>query len=123
MDIIELENMEFYSYHGVMAEEQKIGGHYLVNLSLELDLSRPAKTDKLEDTVNYAQVYHLIKKQMQKKARLIEHVADNIVSIILNEFPVVKRLSVKVSKINPPVNGDLQKVSVILHRERTKIFP
>jgi len=118
MSIIELENMEFYSYHGCFKEEQVVGNHFTIDLSIETDTSKAQLSDSLHDTVNYQQVYGIVKSEMEKKSKLLEHVADRILSSLFNEFNAINKATVKVSKVNPPMGGKIQKVSVKLSRER-----
>jgi dihydroneopterin aldolase len=121
MAIIELENMEFYSYHGHFREEQVVGNHFLIDLRFETDTSRAQHSDQLTDTVNYQVVYTLVKNEMAKKSKLLEHVAQRILNAIFNEFEGISEASVKVSKLNPPMGGKIQKVSVTLSRKRDAI--
>ena len=114
MSSITLENMEFYAYHGCFAEEQIIGTRFLVDLFLETDTSEAESSDDLSKTVNYQEVYLLVKKEMEQKSKLLEHVARRILEEIALEYPQVKSARVKVSKMNPPLGGKLERVSVEL---------
>ncbi|QKG80950.1 dihydroneopterin aldolase [Tenuifilum thalassicum] len=116
MALIEIENMEFYAFHGCFKEEQVVGNQFLVNISFETDTSKAQKTDNLNDTVNYQVVYNLVKAEMQKTSKLLEHVAERITSAVKLEFPEIKSIKVKVSKLNPPMGGKIEKVSVTLNR-------
>ena len=109
-----LENMEFFAYHGCFAEEQIIGNRFIVNLSIETDTSAAELSDHLHDTVNYQAVYSLVKKEMEIKSKLLEHVASRIGRAVKNTYPQILRLVVKVSKTNPPLGGKLENVSVQL---------
>lgn len=117
MAIIEIENMEFYAYHGCYKEEQVVGNQFQVSILIEVDTQAAQLTDNLNDTVNYQVVYNLIKEEMQQKSKLLEHVAERIVSVIHNNFKNVERVWVKVSKLNPPLGGKVEKVSVSLERK------
>ncbi len=116
MAIIEIENMEFYAYHGCYREEQVVGNQFQVSILLEADTEVAQNSDNLNDTVNYQVVYNLIKAEMQQKSKLLEHVAERIVSAIHENFKEVKRIWVKVSKLNPPLGGKIEKVSVSVER-------
>ncbi len=118
MSIIELENMEFYSYHGCFKEEQVVGNHFTIDLSIKTDTSKAQISDNLQDTVNYQKVYSLVKREMENKSKLLEHVAERILSSLLIEFESVESATIKVSKLNPPMGGKIQKVSVTLSKER-----
>lgn len=114
MAIIEIENMEFYAYHGCFKEEQVVGNQFQVSILIEADTQAAQKSDNINDTVNYQVVYNLIKEEMQQKSKLLEHVAERIVSSVHESFKEVKRVWVKVSKLNPPLGGKVEKVSVSL---------
>ncbi len=114
MATITLEGMEFYAYHGCFKEEQIIGTRFLVDLFLETDTSEAEKTDDLSSTVNYQAVYLLVKKEMEQKSKLLEHVARRILEQIMLNYPQVKSAKVKVSKMNPPLGGKVERVSLVL---------
>lgn len=109
--------MEFYAYHGCYKEEQVVGNHFQVSILIEVETQAAQLNDNLNDTVNYQVVYNLIKEEMQLKSKLLEHVAERIVSAIHNNFKNVERVWVKVSKLNPPLGGKVEKVSVSLERK------
>lgn len=108
--------MEFFSYHGCFKEEQVIGTKFLVDLSIEADVNDAAIHDDLHLTINYLSVYQLIKKQMEIKSKLLENVANRILDELYKEFPSVIKAEVKVSKLNPPLGGKLNCVSLTLCR-------
>ncbi len=116
MGIIEIEGMHFYAYHGHFEAERVVGNEFLVDVSLETDCSRAAATDNLEDALNYQAVFDLVKKEMQVKSHLLEHVAQRILDVLYVEFPTVRKVKVKVSKLNPPMGGEIGKASVTLSR-------
>ena len=112
MALISIEKMEFYAYHGCFEEEQKIGTWFNVDLSLEVDTSKAEKSDNLEDTVNYQAVYQVVKEQMMIPSHLLENVARRILDAINKNFPAVSYAWVKVKKMNPPLGGVMESVSV-----------
>jgi len=111
MAVISLENMEFFSYHGCFSEEQLIGTKFAVDLWLEVDTSRAEITDDLKETVNYAEVYQVVKQQMDVHSKLIENVANRIMNAVHISFPAIREARVKIHKLNPPVGGKLGSVS------------
>ena len=113
MGVIELENMEFYAYHGCFKEEQVVGNRFLVNVTLEVDCSIPAVSDQIEDALNYVSVYELTKVEIMKNSHLLEHLTKRIIDSIYARFPQVERATVKVSKMNPPMGGQMDCVSVV----------
>lgn len=120
MGKIQLEGMEFYAYHGCFKEEQIVGSKFLVELDIEADIDRPAKTDRLEDTLNYQVIYDKVKNEMSKKSSLLENIAKRILDALFSNFPVIEKAAIKVSKLNPPLGGQIEKVSVTLNRNRSE---
>ncbi len=116
MGKIILEQMEFYAYHGCFKEEQIIGNRFIVNLELETNTAAAEISDKLHDTVNYQEVYYLIKLEMDTKSHLLEHIARRIMEKVMGSFPAVSGLKLRISKMNPPLGGKLHAVSVELSR-------
>jgi dihydroneopterin aldolase len=114
MAIISIEGMEFFAYHGCFAEEQIIGTKFHVDLFLEVNTETAELTDQLSDTVNYQSVYQTIKVEMQIKSKLLEHLARRILVRIQSEFPSVENATIKVQKLNPPLGGKIDFVSVQL---------
>jgi 7,8-dihydroneopterin aldolase/epimerase/oxygenase len=116
MGVIEIEGMEFYAYHGHFAEEQVVGNRFIVDLSIITDCSKAAKSDNLTDALNYLAVYQIIKAEMQIKSHLLEHVAGRILDRLYDGFDTIEKVKVKISKLNPPMGGQIEKVSVTLER-------
>lgn len=111
---IRLKNMKFYAYHGVLPQEKIAGNSFLVNVELTADLSRSFETDHVKDTVNYASVYDLIKEEMAIPGELIEHVASRIFDRIKRSFPQINALEVRLAKLNPPVDGEMEAAEVTI---------
>jgi dihydroneopterin aldolase len=118
MGKIVLENMEFYGYHGVLAHEKEGGNTFVVNLEMEVDSTKAGMTDHLDDTVNYQLIYNAIRKQMEIPANLLEHLAHRIAEKLMNKFPRIQALTLKLSKLNPPLGGKVEKVSIVLEERR-----
>ncbi len=118
-DLIILEGMQFYGYHGVNPEERALGQRYVVDLTAELDLSRAGESDSLEDTVSYSHIYRTVRAVMEGEPRnLLESVAQAIASSVLAEFPV-QAVSVTAKKPNPPVRGaHIELAAVQIQRAR-----
>ncbi|MEK5271655.1 dihydroneopterin aldolase [Aeribacillus sp. FSL K6-8394] len=120
MDKIYVTGMEFWGYHGVYPEENKLGQRFRVDVILETDLKQAGKTDELDDTVNYAKVYTICKEIVEGKPyKLIEAVAENLASELLKEFSTVLYCTVKVVKPDPPIPGHYKSVAVEIKRGRT----
>jgi dihydroneopterin aldolase len=114
MGLILIENMEFYSFHGHFKEERIVGNKFLVNLTIETDMKAPAESDNLKDAVNYQQAYEIVKQQMETKSYLLEHIAGRILDALHTEMKGIQKVTVKVSKLNPPMGGKIGSVSVIM---------
>ncbi len=116
MGLIQIENMEFYSFHGHFKEEQIVGNKFILDLTIETDMKIPSESDNLRDAVDYQRVYQIIKLQMEKKSHLLEHIAGRIIDAIYAEMKGIQKVTVKVSKMNPPMGGKIGSVSVIMSR-------
>ena len=116
MGLIEIEGMEFYAYHGHFIEEQVVGNKFLLNIAIETDCDKAGKSDQLHDAMDYQKVYTLIKTEMDKKSFLLENICDRILDALYNEFDSIQKATIKVSKINPPMGGQIKKVSITKSR-------
>jgi dihydroneopterin aldolase len=116
MGLIEIEGMHFYAYHGHFEAEQIVGNDFIVNLEMRVDCCKAADSDNLDDALNYQAVYTLIQKEMAIKSRLLENVAKRILDALFAEFPNLQNAKAKVSKMNPPMGGEIEKVSITLER-------
>ena len=116
MGQIHLEGMEFYAYHGHFKEEQIVGNRFIVDIVIDTNMEIPAQTDDLNDAVNYQIVYEIVKREMNKKSHLLEHIAQRVVDNVYQELKGIKKIYIKVSKMNPPIGGKMHCVSVSLTR-------
>jgi len=118
MDIIKLKNIRTFSYHGCLIEESKIGSDYTVDLEIRADLAKSMQTDELDDTVDYVHLNKIVTEEMAIRSKLLEHVAKRIVNRVFDEIPAVLHVVVGVSKINPPIGGDVQAVTIEIEEKR-----
>lgn len=116
MGKIILENIRIYSNHGCLDEEALIGSDYVVDLEIDADLSKSAQTDELEDTVDYVHLNKIVKEEVSIRSKLLERVADRVLQRVGNEIPMVSYAKIKLSKMNPPIGGNVEKVSIILEK-------
>ncbi|MEO5644635.1 MAG: dihydroneopterin aldolase [Bacteroidia bacterium] len=114
MGIITVNGIRIRAYHGCLPEEGIIGGEYVVDVIIDTDFSKAALTDELHDTVDYCVVFDCVKAEMAIRSKLIEHAAQRIVNALREKYPEVKTFSVTVTKIVPPMNGAVDKVSVTI---------
>ncbi|AMC11258.1 dihydroneopterin aldolase [Lutibacter profundi] len=120
MGIIKIKNIRIYAYHGCLVEEGKIGSDYRVDVSVKADLSKSAQTDNLIDTVDYVYLNKIVKQEMAIRSKLLEEVAKRILNRILVEIPLVKKANVAVSKLNPPIGGNVSMVTIEMSKSRSK---
>jgi 7,8-dihydroneopterin aldolase/epimerase/oxygenase len=123
MGKIILEDIEFFAYHGCFKEEKVIGNKFIVNLEIETDTSKSEKTDKLDDTINYQEVYNIINEIMSESCDLLEHLGAKIIDAIMLKFTTIHEIKVKVSKLNPPMGSKMRAVSFETVRSRKKTCP
>ena len=114
MGLIAVEGLQFYSHHGYHKEEQVLGGKYIVDIYMRLNIDEAAETDNLKKTINYEEIYQLTKAEMEVHAKLIEHVCKRILNKVKAKYPKVEHVKVRVSKHNPPLKGHVERVYVEL---------
>ena len=112
MGTIKLKNIRTFSYHGCLLEEGKIGSDYTVDLEIKTDLSKSCESDDLKDTVDYVHLNKIVEEEMAIRSHLLEHVAKRINIRVLAEIESVEKTTVWVSKINPPIGGDVETVTI-----------
>ena len=118
MGVIKLKNIRTFSYHGCMIEEGKIGSDYTVDLKIKTNLQQSSQTDHLADTVDYVLLNQIVVEEMAIRSELLEHVAHRIIVRVFAEAPSVSRIKIGVSKINPPIGGDVEAVTIELEEYR-----
>jgi dihydroneopterin aldolase len=116
MGLITIEGIRVFAYHGHLPEEVKLGGHFIVNVWVSADTSEVEKTDDLNDTVDYIKIIDIVKEQMAIRANMIEVPAKRIADAIL-PLHKVQKVKVEVEKINPPIDANFDKISVITEGE------
>ena len=109
---IRMEGMKFYAFHGVLPQENLVGTNYYIDLRLKTDFSRAAETDKLEGTVNYADIHAAVKEEMQITSQLLEHVCQRIARRLFQDFPTIETIDISLFKENPPMGACAQRVGV-----------
>ncbi len=113
-----LENIEFFAYHGFQDEEQTIGNRYSVDINIETDFMQAAQRDKLSQTINYGEVYEIVKAQMQISARLLEYLAYQIITKLFEKYQKAYTIEVVVRKHNPPIGGVCSASKIVLKANR-----
>ncbi|GAB5555982.1 MAG: dihydroneopterin aldolase [Schleiferiaceae bacterium] len=112
MDKIYVQGIKLYAYHGCMEEESKIGSDYEVNVVVWGNFDQAIESDKLSDTIDYVHINQIVKEEMALRNKLLEVVVDRICYRLFKESALVKKASVSVSKLAPPINGDVERVTV-----------
>jgi len=118
MGQIKLENVRVFAHHGCLKEETKIGSEYRVDLEVDVDLNSSANSDLLSDTVDYVLLNRIIREEMLKSSKLLETAAKRILDRVLNEDEKVLNATIAVSKINPPIGGDVEMVTIKMTENR-----
>lgn len=117
MGVIRLHNMTFYGYHGISSAERQTGRRFEVDVELVVDMNKPARSDKLRDTVNYTEVYRTVEELVaQNSFALLETIAVRLANQILTKFRP-QEVTVRVRKKIPPVPGNLDHIEVEVKRK------
>lgn len=118
LSCLSIEGMEFYAHHGCFIEERTIGTWFEADIYMYVDTTEARETDNLEAAVNYAEVYGKIKEEMNIPSKLIEHVAGRIARRVLNDYPKVEKVRIKVAKRNPPLGERIGRTCIEIEKER-----
>ncbi len=116
MGKIAMEGMQFYAYHGRYQEEQVVGNQFLVDVYIETNIEGAAESDELSQTINYEEVYAIAKTEMKERSHLLEHVGKRILDKITEKYGKLPSLRVRISKLHPPVRGNVERVYVELEQ-------
>lgn len=121
MDIIRVNGIKLYGYHGVLDAERDIGQYFIVDVALYVDLESASKSDDLNATINYAEVYKLVEKHVVgQPVNLIEHLAGRIIEALFDTYDKIDEIQLTLTKPHPPIDGHYDNVSVTLHRKRVR---
>lgn len=112
--------MRFHSYHGVIEQERLTGNDYTVSVRAGYDVTRAMSTDDVSHTLNYADVYEVVSREMAVPSRLIEHVAGRMAESLFKRFPLILSLDIRIMKHNPPMSSDCTGAGVEIHLTNNK---
>ena len=112
---ITLQDVHFHAFHGVMPQEKRVGGDFLLNLRVGYSLSAAMESDRLEDTISYAALFELVASEMRIPSKLLEHVAGRMAHAIMSAYPAVSSIDLEIVKQNPPMGADCAGASVEIH--------
>ena len=113
-NIVEVSGIDVFAYHGCMEEEAKLGGKFIVDVSIETNFSQSAITDELIDTIDYVRVREIVVEEMAVRSKLIEHVGYRILNHFKREFPSIIKSKIKVRKLHAPIGGVVDEVAIII---------
>ncbi len=109
---ITLDKMRFHAFHGVLEQERKVGNEFEVSLTVKYDFKKALYTDNLDDTLNYAELYAVVEREMNEPSKLLECVAGRIIGAVKKEFPNIDGGEIEVKKLTPPFKCQLDSVTV-----------
>jgi dihydroneopterin aldolase len=112
-----INNLRLYAFHGVLPQERVVGGDYSVDLRVHYNISRAIETDRLEDTISYADLCALIQREMAQPSALLEHVAGSMAQAIIRAYPQVEKIWIRITKQNPPMGADCDGAGVEIEIE------
>ena len=115
---VKVENLKIYAFHGCMEEEKVIGSDYVVNICAICSVGKKAFDDEIGGTVDYVDLARIAKREMSVRSKLLEAVVNRIITCCFNEISALDQISVSVSKLNPPINADVDSVSVTIDKKR-----
>ncbi len=118
MGKISLKGLRFKAYHGYYDEERQLGNTFEVDITIKTDFHKAAIHDELPETVDYESLYAIIREEMAIPSKLLEHVVQKIVDRVIDELVAVNSVKVKLSKFNPPINGECERAVVSLSRRK-----
>ncbi|MCG8307463.1 MAG: dihydroneopterin aldolase [Cytophagales bacterium] len=119
MGKITLEGLEFFAFHGYYDEEQRIGNKYGVDITIESSLDKAGADDRLSETIDYEDLYKIIREEMGKPSRLLENIGGRIMDAVFTNFPLITFIEISISKFNPPIGGICKRAVVTLSSART----
>jgi 7,8-dihydroneopterin aldolase/epimerase/oxygenase len=118
---VALEGLEFHAYHGVYPHERSSGNKFEVDVVVDTEFSESAFRDELAGTINYEDLYAIVKQEMEKPSKLLETVGYSIAAHVLSSFPTAQSVEVKISKFNPPIGGVCKKASVVVCKSLERV--
>lgn len=115
-----MNQMEFWGYHGLFPEENKLGQRFYADVELELDLRPASESDDMRQSIDYGAVYELSKKVVEGKAyHLVEAVAEKLAHELFDQFGLLEACRIKLYKPDPPIPGHYKSVAIEIYRSRS----
>lgn len=120
-DRMQLHRIELYGKHGVFEEERVLGQRWIVDLDMQVDLRQAGLADRLEHSINYAEIYHTVKAVVEKESyQLIEALTERLTNVLLEQYFMISEVTVRVTKPHPPFDIHFQGVTIEMTRVRVE---
>lgn len=116
-----LKELRFFAHHGVGEQETRVGNEFTIDLRIKTDIAKAMRTDNVDDTVSYADIYEVIKQEMNIPSKLLEHVVGRIARRLFRDFPTIEALELKLYKRNPPMGADIAAAGVEVCCSRSEV--
>ncbi len=113
-----IQGLRFYAFHGIGVLEKLVGQNFIVDIKIEANIVQSCISDNVNDTVNYASVYDIIKEEMEKPSHLLEHISKRIAEHLFNSFSIIDTIQLKITKQTPPMGADSKGAGVEIIYER-----
>lgn len=120
LSFVHIDDIRLHARHGVLPQEQSTGNDYSINIRIGYDISRAMLTDDVADTLNYAEVYNIVKEEMAIPSKLIEHVSGRIANRLMEQYADISSIELRITKLNPPMGADCRGAGVEIHVTREK---
>lgn len=120
LSFVHIDDIRLHARHGVLPQEQATGNDYSINIRIGYDISRAMLTDDVSDTLNYAEVYNIVKQEMAIPSKLIEHVSGRIANRLMEQYADISSIELRITKLNPPMGADCRGAGVEIHVTREK---
>ena len=101
-----INGLRLYAFHGVLSQERQVGGEFIVDLRAHYNIYKATETDRVEDTISYADLCDIVKREMAQPSALLEHVAGRIAKTVIQTYPTVESVWLRLTKVNPPMGAD-----------------
>lgn len=115
-----LDGVRLYAFHGVAEQERRVGARFIVSVRVQYNIWRAMETDSVDDTLSYADLLQVVKREMAQTSQLLEHVAGRIARAVIGEFQGVESVWVRVVKENPPMGANCDGAGVELELRNEK---
>jgi 7,8-dihydroneopterin aldolase/epimerase/oxygenase len=117
MQEVALLGVEFFAYHGFYEEERRIGNKFIADIKIQTDFTSSIEDDDLAKTVDYEQLYAILRAEMDVPSKLLEHVAGRILDKVCSFFPFIRKIEISIAKQNPPIGGICRESRITLVKE------